>query len=92
MTKIDLVEAIHGTTDFSKKESAIIVDTFFGIIKETLEKGDEVKISGFGNWSVRNKNSRMGRNPRTGEPVEITARRVLSFKASKILKDNINED
>jgi integration host factor subunit alpha len=92
MTKIDLVESIHEATGHSKKEAAIIVDLFFDIMKDTLEKNDEVKISGFGNWSVRNKKSRMGRNPRTGDPVEITARRVLTFKASKILKDRINNE
>ena len=61
------------------------------IIKETLEKGEKIKISGFGNFVVRQKRARRGRNPQTGEEIEITARKVLTFKSSPILKQILNE-
>jgi integration host factor subunit alpha len=90
MTKADLVEAIHTKVGFSKKESADIVEMVFDTIKETLEKGEKIKISGFGNFEVRDKRSRVGRNPQTGEVIEISARRVLTFKPSQVLKNVLN--
>ena len=90
MTKADLIEAVHRKVGFSKKESAIIVEQLFDTLKETLERGEKVKISGFGNFEVRDKRPRPGRNPQTGEPIEISARRVLSFKPSQILKKVLN--
>ncbi len=90
MTKADLVEAIHTKVGFSKKESADIVEMVFDTIKETLERGEKIKISGFGNFEVRDKSSRVGRNPQTGEVIEISARRVLTFKASQVLKSVLN--
>jgi len=92
MTKADLVEAIHSGVGFSKKESADIVEMVFDTIKETLEKGEKIKISGFGNFEVRDKRSRVGRNPQTGEVIEISARRVLTFKPSQVLKNVLNGD
>src|SRR5688572_7957795 len=90
MTKADLVEAIHTKVGFSKKESADIVELVFDTIKDTLERGEKIKISGFGNFEVRDKRSRVGRNPQTGEVIEISARRVLTFKPSAVLKNVLN--
>jgi integration host factor subunit alpha len=90
MTKADLVEAIHTKIGFSKKESADIVEMVFDTIKDTLEKGEKIKISGFGNFEVRDKHSRVGRNPQTGDVIEISARRVLTFKPSQVLKSVLN--
>lgn len=90
MTKADLVEAIHGKVGFSKKESSDIVEIVFDTIKETLERGEKIKISGFGNFEVRDKRARVGRNPQTGDVIEISARRVLTFKPSQVLKNVLN--
>lgn len=90
MTKADLVEAVHETVGFSKKESSDIVELVFDTMKETLEQGEKIKISGFGNFEVRDKRSRVGRNPQTGEVIEISARRVLTFKPSQVLKAALN--
>ncbi|NLH50394.1 MAG: integration host factor subunit alpha [Myxococcales bacterium] len=87
MTKADLVNSIYERVGFSKKESARIVELVFDLIKETLENGEKIKISGFGNFVVREKRSRVGRNPQTGDEIEITARRVLTFKPSQVLRN-----
>ena len=91
MTKADLVDAIYQRVGFSKKESAKIVEQVFDIIKETLETGENIKISGFGNFVVRDKRARVGRNPQTGEEIEISARRVLTFKPSQVLRNALKE-
>ena len=91
MTKADLVEAVHTKVGFSKKESADIVEMVFDTMKETLESGQKIKISGFGNFEVRDKRSRVGRNPQTGDVIEISARRVLAFKPSQVLKLALND-
>ncbi len=90
MTKADLVETIYEKIGFSRKESAEIVDLVFDLMKETLESGEKIKISGFGNFLVRQKRSRKGRNPQTGEEIEISARRVLTFKPSQVLRKALN--
>ncbi|MBJ81020.1 MAG: integration host factor subunit alpha [Myxococcales bacterium] len=90
MTKADLVEAVHTKIGFSKKESSDIVELLFDTMKSTLESGEKIKISGFGNFEVRDKHSRIGRNPQTGDAIEISARRVLTFKPSQILKNSLN--
>jgi len=90
MTKADIVESIYQKVGFSKKESAEIVELVFDIIKSTLEQGEKVKISGFGNFVVRSKNSRKGRNPQTGDEIKLGARKVLTFKASQVLKNYLN--
>ena len=90
MTKADIVEHIYERVGFSKKESAELVERVFDIIKDTLSRGEKVKISGFGNFVVREKNARKGRNPQTGVEIVISGRRVLSFKASQVLKGTIN--
>src|SRR3954463_1258589 len=88
MTKADIVENVYEKVGgFSKKEAAELVETVFDTIKETLERGEKIKISGFGNFVVRDKNSRAGRNPQTGEEITISARRVLTFKPSQVLKN-----
>jgi len=90
MTKADLVEKIHTSNGFSKKESADMLETLFDIMKATLESGEKLKISGFGNFEIRQKADRRGRNPQTGEAITIEARRVLTFKPSILLKQAIN--
>lgn len=90
MTKADLVEVIHSEVGFSKKESADLVELVFDTMKETLEQGQKIKISGFGNFEVRDKRSRPGRNPQTGDVIQISARRVLTFKPSQVLKNALN--
>src|SRR4030095_3107944 len=90
-TKADIVEAIYEKIGFSKKESADIVELVFDTMKETLEKGEKIKISGFGNFVVRAKKPRIGRNPQTGEEIEISARRVLTFRPSQVLKSALNK-
>jgi integration host factor subunit alpha len=90
MTKADLVENVYLKTGFSKKESAEIVEMVFDIMKTTLETGDKIKIAGFGNFVVKDKATRRGRNPQTGEEIEITSRRILTFKPSQVLKAAIN--
>ena len=92
MTKADIIEQIYEKVGFSKKESSEIVELVFDTIKETLEKGEKIKISGFGNFVVRAKRSRTGRNPQTGEAIEISARRVLTFRPSQVLKHALNKD
>jgi integration host factor subunit alpha len=90
MTKADLVEMIHQTIGFTKKESADMLETVLSIMKDTLESGEKLKISGFGNFEVKQKNDRRGRNPQTGETITIEARRVLTFKPSTLLRQAIN--
>jgi len=90
MTKVDIVEEIYEKVGFSKKEVAKIVEYIFDIIKESLAKEDKIKVSGFGNFVVRKKRSRRGRNPQTGDDIEITARRILTFKPSQVLKASLN--
>src|SRR5215475_13107722 len=91
MTKADIVQAVYTRLGgFSKKESADLVDLVFETMKETLGRGEKIKISGFGNFVLRDKRQRQGRNPQTGDPIVITERRVLNFKASQILKHALN--
>ena len=90
MTKADIIEGVYEKVGFSKKESAEIVELVFDTVKETLERGDKIKISGFGNFQVRQKKARVGRNPQTGKEIEISARRVLTFRPSQVLKTALN--
>jgi integration host factor subunit alpha len=91
MTKIDIIRNVNEKLGFSKKDSAAIVESVFEIIKDNLSRGEKIKISGFGNFVVKKKNSRRGRNPQTGEEIEISSRRVLNFKASQVLRRSLNE-
>jgi integration host factor subunit alpha len=91
MTKAEIVHAVYTKLGgFSKKEAADLVDLVFETMKETLGRGEKIKISGFGNFVLRDKRQRQGRNPQTGDPITITARRVLNFKASQLLKQSLN--
>lgn len=94
MTKAHIVEAVYERLreqgNYSKRDAAQLVESALETIKETLAQGEKIKISGFGNFVVRDKNSRVGRNPQTGERITIAARRVLTFKPSQILKNALN--
>ena len=90
MTKADIVERIYGRARASKKDASEVVDTVFEMIKSRLEQGEKVKLSGFGNFVVHEKRPRKGRNPQTGESMEISARRVLTFRPSQVLKNDLN--
>lgn len=92
MTKADIVEKIYEKIGFSKKESAELVEVVFDIIKNTLENGDKIKIAGFGNFVVKEKADRRGRNPQTGEEITISARKILTFKPSQVLKSSLNKE
>ena len=89
LTKSDIVKQLNDEIGLNKREAKELVDSFFDNIKETLSQGHEVKLSGFGNFQLKNKSSRPGRNPRTGEDVEITARRVVTFKSGQRLKESM---
>ena len=91
MTKADIVEKIHTTTGLSKKDAATMMESVFSILKESLEAGETIKISGFGVFESKQKNARRGRNPQTGEAITIEARKVLIFKPSCVLRDTINK-
>ena len=90
LTKIDLIQNVSDKLEISKRDSVRIVESVFEIMKEKLSKGDTVKISGFGNFVVRGKKARRGRNPHTGAECEIAARKVLTFKSSLILRKALN--
>ena len=90
MTKAEIVEQIYEKVGFSRRESSDIVETMLEIMKESLAEGEKIKISGFGNFVVRAKRERMGRNPHTGQEIKISARKVITFKASQILKTAVN--
>lgn len=90
MTKIEIVANLYEKLGYSKRDCANIVDTFFQIIKDTLAKDENVKISGFGNFIVKKKKERRGRNPQTGEEIKIAERRVLNFRLSQVFKEEIN--
>ena len=92
MTKADIVEKIMAGTGLAKRDSAEMVETVFSIMKSTLEQGENLKLAGFGNFQVKQKNDRRGRNPQTGESITISSRRVVTFKPSAILREAINSD
>ncbi|ABL01344.1 integration host factor subunit alpha [Pelobacter propionicus] len=90
MTKADITEKVSNTIGVPKREAADLVETVLSIMKDTLASGERIKISGFGCFNVKQKTDRRGRNPQTGERLTISARRVLTFKPSSILRDAIN--
>ena len=93
VTKADIIERVYEKVGgFSKKEASEVVEAVFDAMKDVLADGDKVKISGFGNFVVRAKKQRIGRNPQTGQPIPITARRVLTFKPSQVLKNVLNPE
>ena len=89
ITKANLVEKISNRLGLSKAESQNLVENFFEILSNSLENGEDVKISGFGNFELREKKSRPGRNPKTGEEVAISARRVVTFKPGQKLRSRV---
>jgi integration host factor subunit alpha len=91
LTKAELAELLFAQVGLNKREAKEMVEAFFEEIRTSLEMGDTVKLSGFGNFSVRDKASRPGRNPKTGEMVSISARRVVSFHASQKLKEQVEQ-
>jgi integration host factor subunit alpha len=91
MTKADLVDAIFEKVGLSKKEAQDIIEILFDTIKQTFKEGESIKISGFGTFNVRKKLARRGRNPKTGEDLEISPRRVVTFSVSNQLKHEIEK-
>src|SRR5690625_3631666 len=91
LTKAELAELLFQHVGLNKREAKDIVDAFFEEIRETLARGDEVKLSGFGNFQVRDKPARPGRNPKTGEVIPIAARRVVTFHASQKLRAAVEQ-
>ena len=90
MNKIDIVESICEKIGIPKKDCSRIVESLFGIIKDDLNNGNDVMISGFGKWTVKAKKARNGRNPKTGKAMTIAARKVVTFKSSKVLRNVVN--
>ena len=92
MTKADIVERIYEKVGFSKKEATEIVESLFEVVKRRLEAGEKVKVSGFGNFVVNEKRPRKGRNPKTGDKVDVPPKKVPYFKPGKELKELINKE
>jgi integration host factor subunit alpha len=88
--KDDIITRVYDQTDMTKSESKYAVESLFEIMKETLERGEDIKISGFGKFQVKGKQARRGRNPRTGEDMTLRQRRILVFKTSPVLREKIN--
>jgi integration host factor subunit alpha len=92
LTKADLAETLFNELGLNKREAKEFVELFFEKIRAALAEGHQVKLSGFGNFGLRHKNSRPGRNPKTGEEIPITARRVVTFRASHKLKERVEDN
>ncbi len=90
MTKADLVEEIAGSAEISKKHAKVIVDTFIDCIVDALLKGEKIELRGFGSFRIRNREARSGRNPKTGDSVEVPAKLIPYFKPGKLLKEMLN--
>ena len=89
LTRMDLSEAVHSEVGLSRNESAQLVESVLGYVSDALAEGESVKISSFGTFALRDKAARVGRNPKTGEEVPISPRRVLSFRPSHLMRDRI---
>lgn len=89
LTKNDLAAALFDEVGLNKRESREFIDSFFELIRNRLEHGDSVKLSGFGNFQLRDKSTRPGRNPKTGEEIPISARRVVTFKPGQKLRNRV---
>ncbi|MGE6107865.1 integration host factor subunit alpha [Aeromonas sobria] len=89
LTKADIAEHLFTQLGMSKREAKELVEAFFEEIRQALERGEQVKISGFGNFDLREKNQRPGRNPKTGEDIPISARRVVTFRPGQKLKARV---
>src|SRR5712692_6340484 len=92
LTKADLIEEVLRITELPRKESETIVETIFESIIESLQRGDKIEIRGFGSFRTRSRRGRVGRNPKTGEKVEVPSKKILFFKPSKELKDFVNSE
>lgn len=92
LTKADLAESLFNELGLNKREAKEFVELFFEKIRAALVNGEQVKLSGFGNFGLRHKNPRPGRNPKTGEEIPITARRVVTFRASHKLKERVERN
>jgi len=92
MTKADLIEEVARITDVTRRDSEVIVETIFDSIVHSLRAGDKIEIRGFGSFRTRQRNSRVGRNPKTGDRVEVPAKKIPFFKPSKELKDLVNQE
>ena len=90
LTRADLAEAVHQEVGLTRQDCAGLVERTLDMIAEALQNGEAVKLSGFGVFQVREKRARMGRNPKTGEPAAIDPRRVISFRASQVMKSRID--
>lgn len=90
MTKADLIEEVSRVVEFTRKESEVIVEAIFDSVVKALREGDKIEIRGFGSFRTRQRQSRIGRNPKTGARVDVPAKRIPYFKPSKELKDLVN--
>jgi integration host factor subunit alpha len=90
LTKAQIIEALLAKNIFTKTQSAQVIDTLFELIKQSLQNGEDVLISGFGKFSVKEKQARKGRNPQTGEPLKLEPRKVVTFKCSGVLRAGMN--
>ena len=91
LTKADLIDSIYDNMPFDKQKATQIVEDWIELIKDGLEKDSKVMISGFGGFEVKDKHARRGRNPQTGDKITLSARKVVKFKASQILRRELNE-
>jgi len=91
LTKANMAENLYDELGLNKREAKELVEAFFEEVRLALEDGEEVKLSGFGNFTLRNKNQRPGRNPKTGEEIPISARRVVTFRPGQKLKTRVEE-
>jgi integration host factor subunit alpha len=92
LTKAQIVEALFAKNIFTKLQSAQVIDTLFELMKQSLENGEDVLITGFGKFSVKEKRERKGRNPQTGESIPLAPRKVVTFKCSGVLRGRMNGD
>lgn len=91
LTKANLIDSVYDKSDFQKQKSTSTVESLLEIIKQTLESGEDLLISGFGKFCVKDKNKRKGRNPATGNSLMLDAKRVVTFKCSRTLRENLNK-
>lgn len=92
LTKADMVEHLVNRFELTRQEARFLVDKFFEELSENLIEGKEIKLSGFGNFELKDKNSRPGRNPKTGEEVPVSARRVVTFKAGQKFRQKVDDN
>ena len=91
LTKADMSERLSDEMNLDKRDAKLLVESLFEVMREGLEQGAHVKVSGFGNWELRDKSERPGRNPKTGEEIPITARRVVTYKPGQKLKTRVED-